>query len=141
MFKSIFYRKTFVLMINIFLLLVIFPSVQAETDYYSNSYVIIFGKCTKVTGPLVWITPLFIPMIKRNIRIFSQGQPAESLSAVIFDGEKGVYINMDDITFLVRNYLTIVFKIQYQIYRRKNRRIDMRVSDRLIHFFSFDYLR
>jgi hypothetical protein len=83
------------LLFCLFLLNVI-PIVQANTDYFTNSVVIIIGKCNTVTTPALW---LFGPKLIYNRRVIMQanGEEGEKINALILPPKIGFYFGYKNI--------------------------------------------
>jgi hypothetical protein len=66
------------------------PIVQANTDHFSDSIVIIFGTCHTVTSPALWLFG-FKLLLNRHIYIQASGGENEKLSALILPSKIGFY--------------------------------------------------
>lgn len=79
--------------------LIVIPTANSETEYFYNSYAIIFGKSSNVQGvSLLWRAGLYIPILKRNFYI-SANEENESLNAIFFKpNSKYIYIDSENIT-------------------------------------------
>jgi len=93
-------KKSLILGIICGLIVVSFPTITGEIDYYHNSIVLILGKCNITgCGGIWWKFGLYIPMVKRNVFIIANDEKNESINALIlsFKDGFGTYINHKDI--------------------------------------------
>ena len=54
-----------------------------DSGHYTNSLILVFGKCDNVVGPLVWLLGFYCPLFKRNFRMIADDERNESLNAII----------------------------------------------------------
>ena len=71
------------------------PLAQANTDYFTNSVVIIIGKCNTVTSPALWLFG-FKFLLNRHIYIQASGEEGEKLSALILPSKIGFYFGQEN---------------------------------------------
>jgi hypothetical protein len=85
-------KKTLIIFLVCCLFLVsLLPVAQANTDYFSNSVIIIIGKSTTVDTPALWV---FGPKVMFNKRVTIQvsGGEGEKLNALIVLSKLGFYM-------------------------------------------------
>ncbi len=80
-----------------FLLLTLVPLTQANTDQFSNSVVIIVGKCNYVQTPALWLFG-FKFLLNRHIIIQASGGADEKLTALVLPSKIGFYFGQEDMT-------------------------------------------
>ncbi len=85
------------LIIFSFLLLTLVPLTQANTDQFSNSVVIIVGKCNYVQTPALWLFG-FKFLLNRHIIIQASGGTDEKLTALVLPSKIGFYFGQEDMT-------------------------------------------
>jgi hypothetical protein len=71
------------------------PLAQANTDYFTNSVVIIIGKCNTVTSPALWLFG-FKFLFNRHIYIQASGEQDEKLTALILPSKIGFYFGQEN---------------------------------------------
>jgi hypothetical protein len=71
------------------------PLVQANTDHFTDSVVIIFGKCETVTSPALWLFG-FKFLLNRHIYIQANGGEDEKLTALILPSKIGFYFGQEN---------------------------------------------
>jgi hypothetical protein len=89
------------------LLINLLPVAQANTDYFSNSMVIIVGKSNTVNSPvLLWLFGLKF-IVSRRVIVQANGEEGEMINALILPSKLGfyfgyehIYIEMDKATGL-----------------------------------------
>jgi len=77
-------------------LLIFIPIVQADTDYFSNSVVIITGKCNTVSTTALWLFGFKIAYNKKVI-IQANGGEGEKINALILPSKIGFYFGQENI--------------------------------------------
>ena len=92
-----------------FLILLSFPAASAQTDHYENKTVLIVGRCNTVYGPILWRFGLYIPILKRDIRIISSGSEGEAVSVFIPPPGFAVYFSKENISVNIQNARGIFF--------------------------------
>jgi hypothetical protein len=92
-------KKSLVIVTILLLILIFFPTVTPETDYYNNSFVFIFGRSNDIQASSIWwIIGLYVPIIKRSFRISAKNE-GESLTAIIYKPNGGAfYLDNENIT-------------------------------------------
>jgi hypothetical protein len=73
------------------------PLAQANTDQFTDSIVIIIGKCDTVTSPALWLFG-FKFLFNRHIYIQASGGANEKLTALILPSKIGFYFGQEDMT-------------------------------------------
>ena len=92
-----------------FLIILSFPITFAQTDHYEDKSVLVVGKCDTVYGPILWRFGLYIPILKRDIRIISRGAEGEALSIFIPPPGFAVYFSKENISINIQNARGIFF--------------------------------
>jgi hypothetical protein len=78
------------------LILTTMPLVQATTEQFSNSVVLITGKCNTVTTNALWLFGLKF-MIHRKVTIQASGQEGEKIHALVLPPTFGVFFGHENI--------------------------------------------
>jgi hypothetical protein len=87
-----------------------------DSSYYSNSLILVFGKCDNVVGPLVWLLGFYCPLIKRNFRMFTNDERNETLSAIILGpGKFGTYLFQENINIDISGARGVLFYFKKSI--------------------------
>jgi hypothetical protein len=73
------------------------PLAQANTDQFSDSMVIIVGKCNTVSSPALWIFG-FKFLFNRHIYIQANGGADEKLTALVLPSKIGFYFSQEEMT-------------------------------------------
>jgi hypothetical protein len=71
------------------------PPAQATTDHFTDSFVIIIGKCNTVTSPALWLFG-FKFLFNRHIYIQASGEQDEKLTALILPSKIGFYFGQEN---------------------------------------------
>lgn len=82
------------------LMIVSFPGINGDVEYYNDSLIFISGKCNSTTcGSIWWKLGLYIPIIKRNFLIIANNEEGELINVVVFSINNGfgTYFNYKDI--------------------------------------------
>ncbi len=77
-------------------LLNLLPLAQANTDYFSNSVVIIIGKSNTVTTPALWLFGCKL-MLNKRVIVQANGEEGEIINALIFPSKLGFYFGYEHI--------------------------------------------
>jgi len=72
------------------------PVTHATTDYFTNSVVIIMGKCDTVTSPALWLFGFKVLFNKRVI-IQANGGEDEKINALILPAKIGFYFGQENV--------------------------------------------
>jgi len=71
------------------------PLAQANTDEFTDSIVIIMGKCNYVQTPALWLFG-FKFLLNRHIIIQASGGEEETLTALVLPSKIGFYFGQED---------------------------------------------
>ena len=85
------------------------PITSAETDIFDDKLVIIAGKCNTVYRPLLWGLGLYIPILKRDITIVSNGEEGETISIFVAPPGMAVYYSKKNVRISLQNARGIFF--------------------------------
>jgi len=96
-------------------------SIRPTTDHFTNSIVIIIGKCDVVQGPLIWIFGLYIPLIKRSFYIRANGGQDEQLNVIIRGSQFASYLDNENIVVEINRATGILFWGQKSILTNSSR--------------------
>jgi hypothetical protein len=98
-------KKSLVIVVISVLILISFPTINADIDYFDNSIVIVAGKCnTTGCGGIWWKFGLYIPLIKRNFFVIANNEANESINVAVLSlkdgfatymGHKDIIINLN----------------------------------------------
>ena len=92
----------------------------AATDHYSNCFMLIFGKCNTVVGPLVWKLGFYCPLTPRDFLIQANGQDNESLYVIVLGRTSGAYFSIEDIIIDINNARGIFFWGEKSLFLESN---------------------
>jgi len=90
------FRKGLAVGVICLLMLVTIPIAQADTDHYSDSIVLISGKCNIVTTTGLWLFGLTY-INKKEITIQAQNEDGEKVHALIFPPNFAFYFSQENI--------------------------------------------
>jgi hypothetical protein len=96
-------------------------SSKPTTDHFTNSIIIIIGKCNVVQGPLIWIFGLYIPLIKRAFYIRADGGQGEQLNVIIRGSQFASYLDNENIMIDITGARGILFSGQKSILTNSTR--------------------
>jgi hypothetical protein len=85
------------------------PITSATTDSYNDRLVILVGKCNTVYGPYLWGLGLYIPILKKDITIVTNGEEGEAISIFVGPPGMGVYYSKENIRISLQNARGIFF--------------------------------
>ena len=85
------------------------PVTSATTDRYDNKLVIIVGKCNTVYGPFLWRLGLYVPILKKDITIVSNGEEGEAISILVAPPEMAVYYSKKNVRVNLQDAKGIFF--------------------------------
>jgi hypothetical protein len=71
------------------------PLAQANTDQFTDSIVIIVGKCNTVSSPALWLFG-FKFLLNRHVYIQASGEQDEKLTALVLPSKIGFYFGQED---------------------------------------------
>ena len=72
-------------------------------EHFTDSIIMVFGKCDRVDGPLIWLLGFYCPILKRNFRIIADGGENESLNAIVIGpGSFGSYFDLQNVWIDIR---------------------------------------
>ena len=94
---------------------------KPTTDHFTNSIVIIIGKCDVVQGPLIWIFGLYIPFIKRSFYVRANGGQGEQLNVIIRGSQFASYLDNENIIVEINRATGILFWGQKSILTNSTR--------------------
>lgn len=89
-------RGVFLGVIFCLFLLNVIPIVHANTDQFTNSAVIIIGKCNTVTTPALWLFG-FKFLFNKKVIIQANGDVGEKINALILPSKIGFYFGHENI--------------------------------------------
>lgn len=94
--------------IILFVLIATIPVVQGQTDQFSNSLVIVMGKCNSVSANALW---LFGPklMLNKRVTIASDGEEGERINALILPSKFGLYVGHENMVIQMDGVTGLVF--------------------------------
>jgi hypothetical protein len=90
-------------------LLAAMPVVQATTDHFSDSMVIIMGRCETVSSPALWLFGVKV-LLNRHVYIQASGGEDEQVTALIFPSRVGFYFGQDDMTIQLDGATGVFFR-------------------------------
>jgi hypothetical protein len=87
--------KGLIAVICCLILISVIPQVCANTDHFTNSRILIIGKCNTTTTPALWLFG-FKWIRNKNVLIQSSGGEGEKLNALILPSKIGFYFGYKD---------------------------------------------
>jgi hypothetical protein len=101
-------RKWVVVGVMFFFICATVPLVQANTDYFSNSMVVVVGKCNTVTATALWLFGLKV-LLNKKILIQSSGGEGEKINALVIPPKLGVYFGHKNIMIQMEGASGLIF--------------------------------
>src|SRR5512136_1706833 len=95
--KALYRLVGFIIVLFSLVLLNCVSLAEANTDQFSDSMVIIVGKCNTVSSPALWLFG-FKFLFNRHIYIQASGGQDEKLTALILPSKIGFYFGQEDMT-------------------------------------------
>jgi hypothetical protein len=104
-------EKIIGLVITFFCLFVLsaLPPAQATTDHFTDSFVLIMGKCETVQTPVLWLFG-FKVILNREIIIQANGGADEKLTALILPSKIGFYFGQDNMVVQLQGAKGLFFR-------------------------------
>ena len=90
-------------------LLTAMPVVQATTDHFSDTMVIIMGRCDTVSSPALWLFGVKI-LLNRHVYIQASGGEDEQMTALIFPWKIGFYYGQKDMIIQLNGATGVFFR-------------------------------
>jgi len=99
------------LIVTIFCLFLLtsMPVVQATTDHFTDSFVIIIGKCETVQTPVLWLFG-FKFILNREIIIQANGGEDEKITTLILPSKIGFYFGQDNMIVQLQGAKGLFFR-------------------------------
>ena len=91
------------------LLFTTLPIVGGDSEYYHNSFVMVFGQCEWVNCPILWRLGLYIPILKKNMFIRTTNQPGEIINIIVKNEETALLYNQANATLQLNRVRGIFF--------------------------------
>jgi hypothetical protein len=88
--------------------LTLVPNVQANTDHFTNSVVMIVGKADSVTTPALWLFG-FKFIYNRQVIIQTNGEDGEKINALILPSKIGFYFGQENIYIQIQGAKGLFF--------------------------------
>jgi hypothetical protein len=85
------------------------PIVQATTDHFTDSFVIIMGKCDTVASPALWLFG-FKFILNREVIIQANGGENEKINAFILPSKIGFYFSQENIIIQLQGAKGLFFR-------------------------------
>ncbi len=89
--------KELIVIISCLMLIGILPQVSAYTDHFTDSRILIIGKCNTTSTPALWLFG-FKWIHNRNVFIQAGGGEGEKLNAIVVPSKVGLYSGYEDMT-------------------------------------------
>jgi hypothetical protein len=84
-----------IVVLSCFFLLNFIPLARANTDHFTDSVIIIMGKCNTVTSPALWLFG-FKFLLNRHVYIQANGGEDEKMNAFILPSKIGFYFGQEN---------------------------------------------
>lgn len=85
------------------------PVAEATTDYFTNSFVIIMGKCDTVMSPAIWLFG-FKVLFNRRVIIQANGGDNEKINALILPAKIGFYFGQEHVLIQMEGAKGLFFR-------------------------------
>lgn len=85
------------------------PLAHANTDYFTDSVVIIIGKCNTVTSPALWLFG-FKLLFNKKVIIQANGGEGEKINALILPSKIGFYFGHENIIIQMQGAKGLFFR-------------------------------
>lgn len=85
------------------------PLAQASTDHFTDSIVIIFGKCETVASPVLWLFGFKFIFI-REVIIQTSGGEDDKINALILPSKIGFYFGQENIIIHLQGAIGLFFR-------------------------------
>ncbi|MCX6671540.1 MAG: hypothetical protein NTX92_06445 [Euryarchaeota archaeon] len=85
------------------------PFVQATTDHFTDSVVIIMGKCDTVASPALWLFG-FKFILNREVIIQANGGENEKINAFILPSKIGFYFGQENMIIQLQGAKGLFFR-------------------------------
>jgi len=85
------------------------PFVQATTDHFTDSFVVIMGKCDTVASPALWLFG-FKFILNREVVIQATGGQNEKINAFILPSKIGFYFGQKNIVIQLQGAKGLFFR-------------------------------
>lgn len=82
--------KGLIIIISCLILICVIPPMSATTDHFTNSRILIIGKCNTTITPALWLFG-FKWMYNKNVLIQASGGEGEKLNAFVFPSKIGIF--------------------------------------------------
>ena len=102
------FRKGLAVGVIWLLMLVTIPIVQADTDHYSDSVVLIVGKCNTVSTTGLWLFGLTY-IHKKEVIIQAQDEEGETIHVLIFPPKFAFHFSLENIKIQMEETQGIFF--------------------------------
>lgn len=86
-----------------------------DSSHYTNSLILVFGKCDNVQGPLVWLLGFYCPIFKRNFRMIADDERNESLTAMILGPGQFGFFSKEQISIDIGGARGVLFYFKKSI--------------------------
>ena len=90
------FRKGLAVGVICLLMLVTIPIAQADTDHYSDSVVLIVGKCNTVSTTGLWLFGLTY-IHKKEVTIQAKGEDGETIHVLIFPPKFAFHFSLENV--------------------------------------------
>lgn len=95
-------KKWLIISVISMLFIITLPIIQADTDHYSNSIIIVSGNSNLVTSTGLWLFGLTY-INKEEITIKAQNEAEERINVFIFPPNFGFYFSQENILIQMGN--------------------------------------
>ncbi len=102
------FRKGLAVGVICLLMLVTIPIAQADTDHYSDSVVLIVGKCNTVSTTGLWLFGLTY-IHKKEVTIQAQGEDGETIHVLIFPPKFAFHFSLENVEIQMEGVKGIFF--------------------------------
>lgn len=103
-----YFKKGLIIGLSCLLVLVSFPTSQADSFHFSDGIVIIIGKCNVVESTGLWVFGL-TGVYQRDLNFEARSQEGETMHLLILSSELGFFFSKESIDIHMTNTNGILF--------------------------------
>jgi len=101
-------RKCVVVGVLVVFLITTIPFVQAETDHFSNSIVLVIGKCNTVSTNALWLFGGKL-LIHKMVTIQTNSEEGEKINALVLPPNFGLYFGHESLLLQMEGATGYIF--------------------------------
>jgi len=106
--EKIHFKKGIIIGVIFLMIITLFPTNTAQSNYYSDGLVIIVGRCNFVESTGLWLFGL-TGIYKREVDFVAHSQDGEVINIMIFSSEIGFYLSEETISIHMEDTNGLLF--------------------------------